>query len=217
MHRSNDVMRHIRYSPFFLVVLLFWMGSTAAHGQVRRNLDQRLFYGVYEIDHALMRRSMRAADATVYPVFILGAPFTWAGEGLLRSDPDLEAAYLLTVSELAALGSAIALKVLFQRTRPYVRFDDVASRTGDIARRDPYSFPSGHAALSFALATSWSLTYPEWYVIAPAYLWASGVSMSRIWLGVHYPGDVLAGMVLGAGVSLAVHALRGSITPGGLK
>ena len=61
------------------------------------------------------------------------------------------------------------------------------------------SFPSGHTSFAFATATSLSIKYPRWYVIAPSYLWAGAVGYSRMNLGVHYPSDVLAGAMLGAG------------------
>ena len=73
--------------------------------------------------------------------------------------------------------------------------------------------PSGHAALSFALVTSWSLSHPRWYVIAPGAVWASSVAVSRVWLGVHYPTDILAGAAIGAGVALLVYLVREIITP----
>jgi len=61
------------------------------------------------------------------------------------------------------------------------------------------SFPSGHTSMAFATATSLSLELRKWYVVVPAYLWAGSVGYSRMYLGVHYPTDVLAGAVVGAG------------------
>ena len=66
------------------------------------------------------------------------------------------------------------------------------------AEADP-SFPSGHTAAAFSLATSLSITYPKWYVIAPSAVWACGVGLARINQGVHYPSDVLAGAAIGVG------------------
>ncbi|ULT24063.1 phosphatase PAP2 family protein [Sphingobacterium sp. E70] len=44
-----------------------------------------------------------------------------------------------------------------------------------------------------------SRAYSKWYVVAPSLLWAGSVGYSRMYLGVHYPTDVLAGAVLGLG------------------
>ena len=54
----------------------------------------------------------------------------------------------------------------------------------------------------FALATSLSVKYPKWYVIAPSALWACSVGVSRMNEGVHYPSDVLAGAAIGAGCAV---------------
>ena len=64
------------------------------------------------------------------------------------------------------------------------------------------SFPSGHTASAFALATSLCIKYPKWYVIAPSALWACSVGVSRMNEGVHYPSDVLAGAAIGAGCAI---------------
>jgi undecaprenyl-diphosphatase len=60
------------------------------------------------------------------------------------------------------------------------------------------SFPSGHAAGSFAFAAFVAVRAPRW--AAPAFVWAALVACSRCVLGVHYPSDVLAGALLGGAV-----------------
>lgn len=69
------------------------------------------------------------------------------------------------------------------------------------------SFPSGHTSMAFSTATSVSLLYPKWYVIVPAYSYACAVGYSRMYLGVHYPSDVLAGALLGSGTAIGTHYL----------
>ncbi|WP_280248732.1 phosphatase PAP2 family protein [Nocardia abscessus] len=68
------------------------------------------------------------------------------------------------------------------------------------------SFPSGHAASAFAFAYSVGRHYPA--LAVPIRLLASGVAYSRVHTGVHYPGDVVLGSVLGAGTSAMVAGLR---------
>jgi undecaprenyl-diphosphatase len=69
------------------------------------------------------------------------------------------------------------------------------------------SFPSGHAASAAAFSGVIGRTIPELRV--PVDALAGSVSFSRVYTGVHFPGDVLAGWLLGRGVArVAVHVLR---------
>jgi membrane-associated phospholipid phosphatase len=67
------------------------------------------------------------------------------------------------------------------------------------------SFPSGHSASAFAFATAVSRDNP-WLAIAIQFL-AGGVAYSRVHTGVHYPGDTVAGALIGAGAGQAVSTL----------
>lgn len=96
------------------------------------------------------------------------------------------------------------LKRLVNRPRPYERYNDIYPDEWESGN----SFPSGHTSLSFSNATSLLLTTQKWYLAAPAYLWACGVGYSRIYLGQHYPSDVIAGAITGAGGAYLSHVLR---------
>src|SRR5471030_2706590 len=94
------------------------------------------------------------------------------------------------------------LKSTFNRERPGDRYP------GEVFVSSPAhgkSFPSGHTSMAFSTAATLSIEYKKWYVTVPAYLWASSVGYSRLYLGKHYPSDVLGGAVVGVGGGLASH------------
>ena len=92
---------------------------------------------------------------------------------------------------LLAYGANTLLKYLFRRARPVL--EELPALAPTISG---HSYPSAHAAMSFAAARTLSEALP------PAPLYAAGVAMalSRPYLGVHYPSDVLAGAGLGEAV-----------------
>lgn len=106
---------------------------------------------------------------------------------------------------LASLTINTVGKRSVRRTRPVL---DAVPR-GRRLKRQPIttSFPSGHSASAAAFAAGIALESPVWgAVVAPV---AFSVAMSRVYTGVHFPSDVLAGAALGVGAAFAVrHAAR---------
>jgi undecaprenyl-diphosphatase len=103
-------------------------------------------------------------------------------------------------ASLANLASHVLVQLLKRtmvRPRPSVLLPGVHPL---IAIPDHYSFPSGHACAAMAIAMSVLLAEPLAGV--PALLLALGVGVSRVYLRVHYPTDVLVGQALGAGAAL---------------
>jgi undecaprenyl-diphosphatase len=68
------------------------------------------------------------------------------------------------------------------------------------------SFPSGHSASAFAFAVASSSAMPA--LAAPLRLLAASVAYSRVHTGVHYPGDVIAGALIGSGIGQVVGSLQ---------
>ena len=89
------------------------------------------------------------------------------------------------------------LKARTTRPRPCARHDRILPR---VAPLDEYSFPSGHTlhAVSFTLIAVHYYPKLAWLLLPFAVL----VALSRVVLGLHYPSDVLAGALLGAGLAL---------------
>lgn len=99
-----------------------------------------------------------------------------------------------------------ALKLAFERDRPPVSDPLPESLLETPAT---YSFPSGHATVAFACATVLALAVPR--LAAPLYALAALIAFSRVYVGVHYPGDVLAGAVLGVALAIALRTLAGAL------
>lgn len=94
----------------------------------------------------------------------------------------------------------ILLKNLIARTRPY---EVIESLQLLIAPQWDYSFPSGHAGSAFAAAMAMFLSLPKKFGI-PALIVAALISFSRLYVGVHYPTDVLAGILTGVLIAVIV-------------
>lgn len=132
-----------------------------------------------------------------------GIPATMGIYALIKKDqPLLKDAIYIGTSVIEAVGVTYAAKHIVGRDRPFVKYPDKIHPYGAPDADSP-SFPSGHTAAAFSLATSLSITYPKWYVIAPSAVWACGVGIARMNQGVHYPSDVLTGAAIGVGCAFA--------------
>ncbi|MGH7656121.1 MAG: phosphatase PAP2 family protein [Gemmatimonadaceae bacterium] len=109
----------------------------------------------------------------------------------------VQAAWSLSISLLIVQ----AIKRLVVRTRPTER----ALIEAHVHVPDRFSFPSGHAAASMSVAFIHAATFHSlgWPLLAIAVL----IGMSRVRLGVHYPGDVLVGQLIAIATGVAVRAL----------
>lgn len=112
------------------------------------------------------------------------------------------------VITLADQISVKAFKDVFMRLRPShsPEIQHLVHIVNDY-RGGQYGFVSSHAANTFGLATFLALLIRARFFTVFIFTWASLVSYSRIYLGVHYPGDIICGAILGAGCAITVFIL----------
>ena len=132
-----------------------------------------------------------------------------AGLSILGGRPRRAAAVgLVSLGVTSALVNVV-VKPLFRRARP-VRDPTVRTRVVPMPRSA--SYPSGHAASAFAFSTAVGGEIPE--LDSLLRLLATAVAYSRVHTGVHFPGDVIAGAVIGASVgSVSRHLAQGRGVP----
>lgn len=135
---------------------------------------------------------------SVLVVFLIAGTFT----GYLLLGGQRRSAILMLVSVLGGLALNDLLKTIFDRPRP-----DLALPSVDVVTS---SFPSGHAALSSAAYLTMAGLFAHLaptaaaraYVMGAAILFVFLIGMTRIYLGAHYPTDVLAGWCIGSAWAL---------------
>ncbi|MBU2097672.1 MAG: phosphatase PAP2 family protein, partial [Gammaproteobacteria bacterium] len=174
-----------------------------------QRLDEAVFCKVN--NSRLSRRFFRTISSSADgPFYLFAAALSW----LLLRDSSLHFISLLGLSFLTERPLYFILKNGLKRNRPAQAIPGFVSI---IVPSDHFSFPSGHTSGAFIFATSLMLALPEStgvsiidlnvIVIAVLYSWAIMVAASRVMLGVHFPGDTMAGALLGTTTTFSVHIL----------
>jgi membrane-associated phospholipid phosphatase len=185
---SVNIERMNKLFTFVLSLILFQQGYS-------QNLDTRILNALNSPYSQTSDRALKFLSNTTKAV-VVSVPVSIGIIGLIRKDTDMVwNAVGLCATAVVSYGLTQTMKYAINRTRPYDKYPFIFNKLVE----DNPSFPSGHTSSSFALATSLSLEYPKWYIIAPSYIWASSVAYSRLQLGMHYPSDVIAGALVGAG------------------
>ena len=138
----------------------------------------------------ILNRSFRliswSANGCLYPFLGLYVYLTFS--------PSISKPFLLSAAIAFPLERLLyhLIKQSMKRNRPCECIVDVEFR---VRPPDRFSFPSGHTASAFLMMTLLVSFFPVLQI--PMFLWAATVGIARVYLGVHYPTDVLAGAIIG--------------------
>ncbi|WP_205743105.1 phosphatase PAP2 family protein [Halioglobus maricola] len=166
-----------------------------------------------ELEMRLLARVFRQTERRM--VIPLARAISHSGDGYLHVLVPL-LLWSLAPAGFSSLLPLLALALLIERSvywcvknglrRPRPQ-EAVPGFRSLIHASDQFSFPSGHSSGAFLLATCLFLVYGP--VATPVYLWAFTVALSRILLGVHFPGDTLAGALMGSGIAIIAASILG--------
>ncbi len=165
----------------------------------------------YKILHEINSNRVKSLDPFFNGISIstdymaIALPLYYFGKGVVRHDTKYSKKGITSlVGIIGTYGSAYILKNTIKRTRPFIDHPDIENYKNDSG----YSFPSGSTSSAFSTATMLSLQSKKWYVTLPSFAYAGTVAYSRLHLGAHYPSDVAAGAIIGAGCAFASFKLN---------
>jgi undecaprenyl-diphosphatase len=188
-------MKNIRLYVIACVLTLLNVGATA------QNWDINLLKSINKRETNLKNRYLEGCASST-SLLSMAAPASTLLLGFAKKDKALQRVGWFMAGGLVLTGGiTYGIKRLVNRPRPFEKYAFIVKRDDESGGR---SIPSGHTIAAFYTATAMSLQYKKWYITVPAFVFAGSVGWARMYQGVHYPSDVLAGIVIGSGTALIV-------------
>ena len=170
-----------------------------------------ILYALQQFDHRLFARVFRQGERRM--IRPLAKALSRSGDGYLHLLVPL-VLWLLGAADIATFVALLAASLACERALYWLLKNSLRRRRPQeylpafrsiITASDQFSFPSGHSSAAFLLATALAVVYGG--TVSAMYLWASCVAISRVVLGVHFPGDTIAGALMGSGIALFTASL----------
>ncbi|MGQ4873127.1 MAG: phosphatase PAP2 family protein [Promethearchaeia archaeon] len=157
----------------------------------------------YEVIVKIQKLRTKAGNYFWHAISFLGYPFVWSAISIIAII--IELYHITLVLTFAGLSSLIIfpIKMRIERCRPYDKYKHIRPLT----REKDSSFPSGHTYFATVSAMSLAFCYGDILLILGMLCLSIFVAISRVYLGVHYPSDVAASLILGIIVAMIIYLL----------
>lgn len=194
----------IAFILFIIPVVAFaYIADEVVEGDTMQ-IDNRILLGIYHQSTPILNEIVLHVTDLGGVMGVAGLTAIAIGIFLYRSR--WQACLQIAAGVAGAAALNVVLKLLFERDRPNL--------WQHLIFENSYSFPSGHSMLSSALAFSlvvvmWHTRW-RWVVFALAAIYVVSIGFTRLYLGVHYPTDVIAGWCVSAAWVIIVAVVLGS-------
>jgi len=168
------------------------------------NLDINTLKVIYLNRDQSLDETFRIITNLAYPI-VFSIPVFVLIKGLIKKEIiTIQNMLYVIISIFVAVVIVTLFKYGFNRTRPFIIYDYLEKTKESLSP----SFPSGHTTLTFAMVATLVNVYKKWFLKLILFIWAILVGYSRLHLGLHYPSDVLGGIIIGVSSALLCYKMR---------